>query len=260
MNINDKIEGSSYGPDEYNQMKNEIQNFETSAGLTLVANSVQLKQAVSRYVHNGSTYTDSGIADAYTLNAIGSNDKPSAYVNGQIYYFIAGNTNTGSSTATVSGLTAKTIKKNQFADNLEADDITADKIYALYYDSGEDAFELADFTGGGGAGGGGFGINENTQSGDYSLLITDYGVDNDITVVYTGSGGDTFTNLTSASLTAGESYVFIEHRGTGILTIDFANASDTIGDTSLGIDTLNLSPAETVRMQFTSTANEWRLG
>lgn len=107
-----------------------------------------------------------------------------------------------------------------------------------------------------GANSGGSGANENPQAGDYNLLTSDYGAANDKNVVYTGSGGDTFTHLTSASLTAGD-YVFIEHRGTGILEIDFANASDRRGAVSLGRTNLFLSPGEKVRYSLTDTTNVW---
>lgn len=109
------------------------------------------------------------------------------------------------------------------------------------------------------AGGGGFGANENLQSGDYVLLLADYGDSNDVRVVYTGSGGDTFTQLTSASLTAGDP-VFIEHRGTGLLEVIFANASDRIGAVSLGRTNIFLSPGEVFRFLRTSTTNVWNVG
>lgn len=261
MNINDKIEGSLYTPAEYNQMKNEIQNLETSSGLSLASNSNQLKQAVARYVANASSYTDAGVADAYSLSVIGSNDKPSAYVNGITARFIAGNTNTGASTLLISGLTAKSIKKNGFADDLEAGDIVAGQLYMVYYSSGDNAWELTslNFTSPS-AGGGGFGLNENPQSGNYSLDADDYGATNDVTVVYTGSGGHTFTGLTSVSLTANESYTFIEHRGAGLLTVDLANASDYFGPLALGINTITLSAGEVVRIQLTATSNVFRVG
>lgn len=109
------------------------------------------------------------------------------------------------------------------------------------------------------AGGGGFGANDNLQPGDYNLLVGDYGGSNDVTVVYTGSGGETFTNLTSASLSAGD-YVFIEHRGAGILTVALANASDRFGPIALGVTTINLNPGEVLRLQLTGTTNVWRVG
>lgn len=107
---------------------------------------------------------------------------------------------------------------------------------------------------------GGFGVNENPQSGNYSLVAGDYGEDNDVTVVYTGTGGHTFTGLTSASLTAQESYVYIEHRGAGLLTVDLANASDYFGPVALGYNTITLSPGEVIRIMLTDTSNVFRVG
>jgi hypothetical protein len=102
----------------------------------------------------------------------------------------------------------------------------------------------------------GFGSNENPQGGAYLLAAVDYS--NNKTIVYTGAGGDTFTHLTSASLTA-QAAVFIEHRGTGILEVDLANASDRLGTLSLGRTNIFLSPGEKVRFVLTGTANVWNV-
>lgn len=105
--------------------------------------------------------------------------------------------------------------------------------------------------------GGGFGATDLKKAISYVLLAADYA---DKTLVYTGAVDAAFTNLSSASLTAGD-YVFFEHRGSaGLLTIDFANASDGIGNTALGISSKVLSPGQVIRLQFTGDANVWRLG
>lgn len=254
MNVNDKISGSTYSAAEWTEFKNEVQNAIIASGQSLTSNSIQLKQAIARYVANAASYTDSGIADAYSLEGIGLNDTITTYLDGTVVTFKAGNANTGSSTAAISGLAAKTIKKEGFTLDLEADDIVAGKVYTLFYSLADDAFEIA--IGGGSGGGGGFGGNENLQSGNYSLLVTDYGSDNDFTIAYTGSGGNTFTHLTSASLTA-QDYVFIEHRGTGVLEVDFANVADRLGAVTLGRDNIFLSPGEKFRFVLTGTSNVW---
>ena len=105
-------------------------------------------------------------------------------------------------------------------------------------------------------GGAGFGPTENPQAGNYSLVAGDYDEGSETTVVYTGSGGDTFTHITSASLTAQDA-VWLEHRGTGILLVDFANASDYLGPVALGRNTLSMSPGEKIRFVLTDTANVW---
>ena len=104
--------------------------------------------------------------------------------------------------------------------------------------------------------GDGFGSDELKKAIPYSLLVGDY--DGNTTVVYTGAGGEAFTHLTSASLTAQDA-VFIEHRGTGILEVDFANASDRLGTLSLGRTNIFLSPGEKVRFVLTGTANVWNV-
>lgn len=101
---------------------------------------------------------------------------------------------------------------------------------------------------------GGFGDNENTQAGNYTLLPADY--DSNSNVVYTGTGGDTFTHEDSTNLSAQDG-VWIEHRGTGLLLVDFTNATDTLGPLSLGRKTLSMSPGEKIRFNLTGTPNVW---
>ena len=100
------------------------------------------------------------------------------------------------------------------------------------------------------------GANESVKSAAYTLVVADYGQAANKTIVYTGTGGEAFTHANSSGLSSGD-YVWIEHRGTGILEVDFTNASDRIGATSLGRDNLYLSPAEKVLMRYTATANVW---
>lgn len=83
-------------------------------------------------IQNGSYVyaADSVGTDAYAITvipAIGS------YVTGQIFYFKAGTANTGAATLAVSGLAAKTIKKNVSSD-LATGDILQNQIVAVIYD------------------------------------------------------------------------------------------------------------------------------
>lgn len=105
----------------------------------------------------------------------------------------------------------------------------------------------------------GFGATKEIKIGTYNFLTSDYGVINDKTIVYTGSGGDVFTNANSDSLTGGESYVYIEHQGTGILEVKFANASDVTGAIVLGRKNKFLSPGEIIKLEYTATANVWNM-
>lgn len=150
MNLSNKVDGSVYTPQEWNEFKNELQNWIVSSGLALTGNSLQVKQAAARYAANAASYTDSGIANAYSLVSMNSNDTVSLYANGTIVSFKAGATNTGNSTIAISGLAAKTIKKDGFASNLVAGDIEANKVYTLFYSISDDAFEIIAGIGGGG--------------------------------------------------------------------------------------------------------------
>jgi hypothetical protein len=142
MNIPDKTTGNVYSGAEFTQFKNETENAILSTGQSLVANSVQLKQAMARYASSGASYTENGIANAYTLIAKGSFDKVSSYQDGQIFIFVAGNSNTGSSQISISGLPSKDIKKNGFSLSLLGGEIIAGNIYSVYYSISADAFEL----------------------------------------------------------------------------------------------------------------------
>lgn len=146
MNLNNKSTGSSYTSPEWNELKNEPQNLILSSGQTLTSNSIQLQQAVARYVANAGSYTDSGIANAYSLVAINTNDSVSAYFNGIEVSFKAGNSNTGSSTLALPGLAAKTIKKNGFTSDVVSGDIIAGRIYKAFYSLSDDAFEISDYS------------------------------------------------------------------------------------------------------------------
>lgn len=74
---------------------------------------------------------DTGAADAY---AIALTPAITAYAAGQTFRFLAGNANTGASTLAVSGLAAKTIKKNGNSTDLAAGDIPANAIVTVCYD------------------------------------------------------------------------------------------------------------------------------
>lgn len=142
MNINNKVTGSIYTAAEWTEFKNEIQNLITSSGQPLASNSLQAKQAVARYVANAASYNDSGVANAYSLSVIGSNDSISSYIDGTKVSFKAGNENTGSSTIAIAGLTAKAIKKDGFSSQLTSGEIKANHVYHAFYSLADDAFEL----------------------------------------------------------------------------------------------------------------------
>lgn len=142
MQIPDKTTGDTLTGAEFTELKNEVKNSIEKSGLTSTTGSTQLQQAIARSSSRGNVYADSGAADAYVLTAVGSQEQPSALLDGLTVIFEAGNTNTGASTVNVAGLGAKSIKKNGYADDVTAGDITAGLKYFLIYDSSEDAWEL----------------------------------------------------------------------------------------------------------------------
>lgn len=191
MNVVNKITGDTYLATEFTEFKNESQNAITSSGQTLTANSVQLKQALARYANASSSYTDAGIADAYVLNAIASFDAPSVYLDGMKVAFVAGNTNTGASTVNVNSIGVKAIKKNGFADNLDAGDIVSGSVYELIYSLSSDLFELVALSATT-AGDGGFTVTVvtgNTNIVDKTIFIANAGAQLEFTLP------TTFTNI-----------------------------------------------------------------
>lgn len=85
-------------------------------------------------LNRGKAYNDYAVdsvgTDAY---AITITPAITAYAAGQVFVFKAGTANTGAATLAVSGLTAKTIKKNVSAD-LDTGDISANQIVTVVYD------------------------------------------------------------------------------------------------------------------------------
>jgi hypothetical protein len=188
-NLPDKVTGDTYQAAEFTEFKNETQNSITSSGQTLASNSVQLKQAMTRYAGAGAGYVDSGAADAYILGPNGSFDAPTAYLNTMTARFVAGNTNTGASTVNVNGVGVKNIKKNGYADNLAAGDITAGDVYELIFSTSADAFELIALSN-----------TVNIPTSDNSVEIP-WTFDTATSDVDPGTGKFRFNNATPASIT-----------------------------------------------------------
>lgn len=145
MDIADKVTGNSYTAAQWTEFKNCIENAIESTGLTLASTSIQLKETLTRYALAGDFYTDSGAADALVLTAIGAYGTTAAYITGMRCRFIANATNTTTTTANVSGLGVKTIKKDKFQTNLAAGDITVGYLYEIIYNG--TLFELSQLGG-----------------------------------------------------------------------------------------------------------------
>ena len=140
--------GDTLSADDFNSVMLELENAITSTDQTLDAAGgpdtfgvEMLGKAMSNYSVAGSTFTDSGAADAYIL-AITSNLKsPTKYFDGFTATFKATNNNTGTTTVNISGLGVKDIKTGAGA-ALTGGEIVANSYNIIVYNLGSTRFEL----------------------------------------------------------------------------------------------------------------------
>lgn len=138
--LNDKITGETLEAQEFVQPMSEIQNVIEQLGQALTSSDLnQLGKGIAGYVANSNFYTDSGIADAYVLSKIGLKQTATSYTDGFKASFIAGNTNTGASTANIAGLGIKNIKISNGLDPVPGD---ISGWVNLRFDSANDWLEL----------------------------------------------------------------------------------------------------------------------
>lgn len=85
-------------------------------------------------------------ADSGSTNAVVCNPSTavSSYTDGQTFVFYSASANTSATTINISGLGAKTVKKNGGNDDLTAGDIPASAMVAVTYDSTGDVMHLLD--------------------------------------------------------------------------------------------------------------------
>ena len=145
-NIPDKINGDSIQDYEWNPAQEELENIVTDTGQTLnPADSHQASKAASIYAGSGDYYIDSGSANAYVLSPVGSKQSPIAYIDGLRIRFVPANNNTTSSQITISGLSAKDVKKGSFIStpsSLVTGDINTNYITEAIYNASLDCFIL----------------------------------------------------------------------------------------------------------------------
>jgi hypothetical protein len=148
-NIADKVDSvSTLSAAEFNaSIMQELENTVTNAGITLDGaagpdtNDEMLAQAITRTAQGALSYTDGGAADAYVLTASGGFVQPSAYTDGMIVTFQAGNTNTGASTVNVSGI-GVTDLKDKDGTALAAGAVAADDFYIAQYNLANTEFRV----------------------------------------------------------------------------------------------------------------------
>jgi len=136
QNIPTKTDGITTLPAaEFNQIPDEMETSITDTGQTLDIGTLdQVSKAMSIYSAGGTFYTDSGVADTYVLNLIGSKKSPIAYFNGMLVRFLPGNVNTGASTVNVATLGPKSIKLSDGTTDPGAGDIPAGSEINLTFD------------------------------------------------------------------------------------------------------------------------------
>lgn len=133
--LNDKITGDTLPAIEWNEVPSELQNVIEKTGQTLSTLDLdQMGKAIAVYASGGDFYTDSGIADAYVLSAVGSKQTPPAYFNGMKVRFLPANTNTGPATVNAGTLGVKSLVRTDGA-VLVAGDMQAGVPYSFQYDT-----------------------------------------------------------------------------------------------------------------------------
>jgi len=131
-----QVVGGTLPPDpEFNEFVAEVQNMITSSGQALThGDTEQLAKSIVDYVGSANFYLDTGAADVYVCNVIGSFKTTTAYRNGMVVKFRPTNTNTGASTINVSTHGIKDIKRADGSTALSAGDISTAYDCILRYD------------------------------------------------------------------------------------------------------------------------------
>lgn len=138
-----KNPGDKLTSGEFNSPNDEQKNVVTNSGQALNAgDSGQFTKAAANYTGSADYFLDSGIADAYVINAISPKLAPTAYADGLRVRFIPTNTNTGASTVNLNSLGAQAIKKYGRTVDVEPGDLTAGRVVELAFNQSDDVFEL----------------------------------------------------------------------------------------------------------------------
>jgi len=140
--LNGKITGNTLTADEWNQIPTELQNIIVDMGISLSSGDLdQLGKAIAQIKSDGGYHLESGIADAYVANPIGSQQKPPALTDGFRIIIRPGNANTGASTINVSGLGVKSIVRED-GSALAANDLDVGRDAVLRFDDAADKWFL----------------------------------------------------------------------------------------------------------------------
>lgn len=145
QDLNDKITGGTLTAAEWNEVPSELQNVIEALGITLSSGDLnQLGKAIASYAAAGQFYSDSGVADAYVLDAVSTRQALvalAAQTDGAVCRFRPGNANTGASTVNVNGLGVKDIVREDGTALSVGDLITTRDAY-IRWDQAADDFRL----------------------------------------------------------------------------------------------------------------------
>ncbi len=138
-----KNPGDQLTSGEFNSSNDEEKNVVTNSGQALnPGDSAQFTKAASNYTGSADYFIDSGVADAYVINAISPKLAPTAYADGLRVRFIPTNTNTGASTVNLNSLGSQAIKKYGRTVDVEPGDLTQGRVTELTFNQSDDVFEL----------------------------------------------------------------------------------------------------------------------
>lgn len=142
-NVGDTLPASDFNAN----LRSELQNAVQSADFTLDPEGgpdtdvEMLGKTLALYANAAQYYQDSGAANAYVLARVGNLKALTAYKDGVIVYFKAGNDNTGASTINVDSLGSKDLVDFQGNALVGGEIITGGYVIARYRNSTDD-FEI----------------------------------------------------------------------------------------------------------------------
>jgi len=149
-NISTKADGvgDTLPASDFNaNLRSELQNAVTSADFTLDPEGgpdtdvEMFGKAITLYANAAQYYQDSGAANSYVLGRVGNLKELTAYKDGVLVYFKAGNTNTGASTINVDSLGSKDLVDSDGV-ALVGGEVIQDKYVAARYNDSTGDFEI----------------------------------------------------------------------------------------------------------------------
>ncbi len=140
--FDDKVNGDTVDATEYNNIVRSNKNAITDSDQTIVdLDNTQLSKAIANYSAISTFYTDSGTANNYILNVIGSFKSPTALKDGLEVRFRPGNNSSTASQVTLPGIAATPIKLEDGVTDISGEITNASDV-TLRYSQADSAFLL----------------------------------------------------------------------------------------------------------------------